>query len=112
MNIKIFTAVFLGGFLMLNSLLKSETETSLLSQAINSSAKEGWEYSANGGYIFEAKMDLVGNDEPEKLIWFSLDGSRSVHVFKSSPTQEYLGKLNRDLFSSPMVREDKKNNDI
>lgn len=93
---------------MLCPLLKAETAKALLGQAIKSSAKEGWEYSANGGYVFEAEVDLIGDEKPEKMVWFSIDDYGSIHIFESSTEQKYLGKLDRHLLGAPMIKEDKK----
>lgn len=105
---KIFTQTFLGFSLIFSPLLNGENVKVLLGQSIKSSAEEGWEYSANGGYVFEAEMDLIGDDKPENLVWFSVDGYGSIHIFDSSMEQKYLGKLDRRLLGETMVKADEK----
>ena len=107
-SMKTSIKIILGAFLVLCPLLKGETIKSLLIQSIGSSAEEGWEYSSSGGYVFEAEMDMVGDSEPEKIVWFSIDDHGSIHIFDSSSGQKYLGKLDRHLLDSPMIKENGK----
>lgn len=93
---------------MLCLLLRAETPKTLLDQVIKSSAKEAWEYSANGGYVFEAEVDLIGDEQPEKMVWFSIDDYGAIYIFDSSTEQKYLGKLNRHLLGESMIKEDNK----
>lgn len=69
----------------------------LLLEAIRDSAKEGWEYSARGGYVFKAQLDLVGDEHPERLMCFSIDGYNRFHIFSNTERDEYLGALSWDL---------------
>lgn len=105
---KISTQIFLGFTLLFSPLVDGDTVRVLLGQSIKSSAKEGWEYSASGGYIFEAKMDLIGDKKPENLVWFSVDGYGSIHIFDSSMEQKYLGKIDRRLLGGAMVKEEER----
>lgn len=105
---KMLTQIFIGFFLLFISLVNGNTVGDLLGQSIKSSAKEGWEYSARGGYIFKAEMDLIDDKKPESLVWFSIDGYGPIHIFDSSMEQKYLGEFDRRLLGAAMVKEDKK----
>ncbi len=102
------TQIFLGFSILFSPLVNGDTVRFLLGQSIKSSGKEGWEYSASGGYIFKAKMDLIGDKEPENLVWFSVDGYGSIHILDSSKEQKYLGELDRRLLGAAMVKEQEK----
>lgn len=107
-SMKTLIKVILGALLVLCPLLKSETINHFLRSAIKNSAKEGWVYSGSGGYVFEAEMDLVGDNQPEKMVWFSIDDYGSIHIFDSFSEQKNLGKLDRRLLGSPMIKENGK----
>lgn len=59
-------------------------------------AKEGWQYSGSGGYMFRFTLDVAGDKKPETMVRFSIEDAPYWFLFSDSATDDnkkYQGVL-------------------
>ena len=80
-----------------------EASTLHLSSILADVAREAWNYSYKGGYLFRSQVDLIGDNRPELLFGSSLR-SREYVVFDNEG--KLLGEIRGDLQRMQVRRSD------
>lgn len=88
---------FFFSFLKVSEAL-DKVEYEKLLDIIYGRAKEGWEYSGSGGYMFRFTLDVAGDKKPETMVRFSIEDAPYWFLFSDSDSttddnKKYLGVL-------------------